>query len=254
MPSSLDRFEAHDWNTAAWFPQAPAETVTDLEKSLHKLDTEARLLAELFLIDKGGPEASALLLRMTGDDDEQVAAGAAQGLNSIADAPSAEAIIEAIPLRKYPVVRSSLYLTAARTGKKELLPAIRSLLQHESDGQALRDGQVAAILLGDSEERPQFMDRLRQANSRESLDLAEKLSLIGDPRLAKGLLPWLNNLAPVTRLGSDRNPRTLRMCDLAVWTAHRLGVKFPMPSESLTNFDQPTLAAAEAALREISGP
>jgi hypothetical protein len=251
MDSSLHRFASHDWNTATWFEEAQGETVAQLEQNLTVLDAEARMLAVLFLIKKGDSAASSLLLRMTGDDDGQVAAMAAQGVNSVAEWPSVDAVIEAIPRRRYPLVRSQLYLAIARTENRDALPRIRSLMQFESDDEVLLHAEVAAILLGGEEERAEFIDRLHGAKPADALELEEKLELIGDARLARGLLPWLPNQRPVTRFGSDANQRMLRMCDLAVWAAHRLGIWFPMTSESLTNFDAETLAAAQMALAAI---
>jgi len=251
MESLLERFKAHDWNTGAWFPQAPRATVASLQENLSTLDTEARLLAVMYLTDTNSAEAAEVLLRMSGDADGQVAAMAAQGLNSTAGLPSLEAIAAAIPQRRHPMVRSQLYRAIARSGDIEALTRVRSLMLHEGDDEVRLQAVVSAILLGGQEERDEFTYRLRAARPANALEMSEKLLSIGDWRLARGLLPWLNNLRPVTRIGSDADQRMLRMCDLAVLTAHRLGIRFPVNTESPTNFDADTIVAARNALEAI---
>jgi hypothetical protein len=254
MQSSLEPFRTHNWNTGEWFPNAPAHTVADLRQGLARLDEEARLLAVLFLIERADADAAALLVEMTGDTDGQVAAAAADGLNSSRELPAWTAMVEAIPRRRNPFIRGQLYLAIARTGHREAVRAIRDLAHQEDDQEVRRDAEVAAILLDAPAERTKldewakFIEMLRHATPAQALTLADRLQLIGDARLARGMQPWLANRAPVQRLGSDAQVRNLRMCDLACWTAHGLGVPFHMSSQTLTNFDVETLAAAEIAL------
>jgi hypothetical protein len=258
MQSSLEPFRTHNWNTAEWFPNAPAHTVADLRQGLGRLDEEARLLAVLFLIERADTDAASLLVEMTGDPDGQVAAAAAGGLNSSRELPAWAAMVEAIPRRRNPFIRGQLYLAIARTGHIEALRAIRDLVHQEDEQEVQRDAAVAAILLGAPaeptklDEWAKFIEVLRHATPCQALTLADRLQLIGDARLARGMQPWLANRAPVQRLGSDVQARNLRMCDLAVWTAHGLGVLFHMSSQTLTNCDAETLAAAESALLALA--
>ncbi len=252
MDNPLDKFKAHDWNTGAWFHSVPSGTVDSLQQNVMALDTEARLLAVMFLTETDGARAAEVLLQMTGDENEQVAAGAAQGLNSIVSGLPPDVIAEALPRRRYPVVRAQLYLAMARARDVGALEVVRQLTQSEHDDEARINALVAAILLGGKQERGEFKDRLRSASPRDAQQLAEKLQLIGDQRLAQGMLPWLSNSRPVTRIGSDADGRMLRMCDLAVLTAHRLGVEFPIPTESPANFDAETIGASRVALEALA--
>jgi hypothetical protein len=78
--------------------------------------------------------------------------------------------------------------------------------------------------------------------------------LLGDVRFAKALEPWLAREDNVLRLGGDRGPapKMARMCDLAVWCAHLLGVKLPAPPDHLDNFDDATRSATVAAVRALA--
>jgi hypothetical protein len=67
------------------------------------------------------------------------------------------------------------------------------------------------------------------------------------------MMPWFADERNVMRLGSDRGPeRMSRMRDHAVWTAHRLGVKFPPQPEYLDNYDAATTARAMDAVKSLT--
>ena len=255
----LQALREHRGSAVALAPGAPADLAIEVEHALPQLDDQARALAALCVIRRNGPESGPVLLRMTGDTSSQVSIKAATGLFEkvpMTDAPTADAILTVIPQRKNEAVRGYLYLMVGRRNgtpdDDRHLTTLRKLEVQESDKNALQRVQVAATRLGGQPERAAFLERIRAAGPDEATNICDQLVYVGDPRLAKGMMPWFGNMASVFRLGSDRDNRMARMCDLAVWTAHELGVTFAMTPKYLSNFSQGTLTAAETALKALT--
>ena len=70
----------------------------------------------------------------------------------------------------------------------------------------------------------------------------------------RGSVRWFIEHDPVTRIGTDEGGRSARLCDLAVWTALRLGIKLPASGDKLANYDDATIAATRAALLQLATP
>ena len=57
------------------------------------------------------------------------------------------------------------------------------------------------------------------------------------------------------RLGSDRPPQKMaRMKDVAVWIAAKLGVKFKITPDYLTNYDPGVIQECNLALSALPNP
>ncbi len=241
---------AHDWKilNAADLPAPP---IAELTQELPTLDGEARELVASYLGRRGGRGSGAILLRLSGDPDTAVASAAATGVAEGSDRPSVADVLAAIPQRDDPFVRGKLYRAVGASRDAKALDPLRALATIEKDVEAAHQAQIAAVRLHGKPERTAFLARIRGAQPDQAMDIHEQLLYVADPQLAVGVIPWLSNEAGVIRLGSDRQASMVRMCDLAVWTAHLLGVKFTIQPEYLTNYEPSVIAAASTALRAL---
>ena len=158
---------------------------------------------------------------------------------------------KAISRQSQPYIRGQLYLALGRTGESGTIDALRAQLHNEPDREAAQKGQVALVKLGAAAERDAFLGQVREAKPDDALRISDQLLYVGDPRLAKGLLPWFSDFHNVTRLGSDRQKSMAPMSDIAVWTAHRLGVRFQVYPEYLTNYSDSIILAARSAVDSL---
>lgn len=247
----LKAIREHDWGLVTRAFTAPPSVVGEIGRALPQLDNEAKEIAVATIEHNSWPASGQLLLRLTGDPTLQVAAGAARALSKTHDVPPINDILAAIPQRENDFVRGRLYLLAGRTNDAGKLEALRGLAAKEKNPDVAFDAQVAAVKLGGETERAKFLERVRSAKPDQATRITDYLRYLVDPRLAKGMIPWLSNSAPVFRLGTDRDPRMARMCDVAVYTAHQLGVKFYIEPERMANFEGSIIANANAALKAL---
>jgi hypothetical protein len=230
---------------------APAGTAGDIERRLAELQDESAELAAAFLVRHNGPGTGKALLKMCAVCDLSAAAAAAEGLLTVKDLPAAGDVLAAVPATDDPVVRGRLYLVVGRIGDAGRLDGLRASAKLEKDADAGDDARAAAVKLGGKPERQAFIQHIWTARPDDVLRIRDHLFYIGDVKLAKALLPWLNKPSAVMRLGSDRSPDMARMCDLAVWISLRLGVKFTVEPEYLTNYGPSAIAACGAALEKL---
>jgi hypothetical protein len=247
----LKALRAHDWGVIRLAVAAPPSTVAEIERALPQLDDEAREIAVALLVRQNAPNVGQLLLKMTADRNQQVSAGAARGLLVVTDAPRPDAILTALRERENDFVRSRLYLAVGRTKDASKLEELRSIASGEKNREATLDAQAAAVKLGGQPERAAFLERVRTARQDQAVSVSDHLLYINDPKLAKGMLPWLSNRSGVLRLGTDLEPRMARMCDLAAFTAYQLGIGFQIEPKRIEKFDDKVIANAAAALRAL---
>jgi len=238
----------HDWDIVARPLAAPVSLADEIGRDLPQLDNESKEIAVATLEHIHSPTSSGLLLRMTGDSNLQVAAAAARTLLRVLHIPPVDDILAAISQRENDFVRGRLYLLAGRANEAGKLQALRALVNNEKNPDSALDAQAAMVKLGGEPERAAFLERIRTARPDQATRASDHLLYINDSRLAKGMIPWLSNKSPVFRLGTDRDERAARMCDLAVYTAHQLGIKFYMEPQGIANFEASIIANAEKAV------
>jgi len=244
----ISGLRAHDRNLNRMPPAASPDLVRSLDPALREFDEQARTLAVSYVTRWNGPGAGNLLLKLTADRSATVAAAAAQSLLKIGDTAPGEAILAAIPTRQDSFVRGQLYLAAGKAKTPPGLAAFRSAAAKETDPDAAEQAQVAAVRLGGDVERKAFFERIKTTVPDKALKVGEQMLYVGDPKLAKALGPWFGKKDGIFRLGSDRQgDQMARMCDVAAWTAYKLGVKFALQPDYLTNFDAAVIGAAKGA-------
>lgn len=230
-------------------PEADA-LVIEARRELPSLEEGPRGVVVACLKELTTAPAGELLLEMTDDDDLMVAAAAADALLRAASPPPADEALAAARKRVEPFLRGRLYRLAGLTGDARTLKALESVAESSVD--AARDAQIAAVKLGGKEDRERFFERIETALPEQVLDLGDALDYVGDPKLARALLPWLDQTDDVVRLSPDNSPspKMARMCDMAVLYARRLGIAVPGPLE-LDNYPPQVLDDAKRLLSAL---
>ncbi len=249
----VDAVTRADWDVLGAAPGDPAALAAALEAALPQFGDEAAQIAALLADRHPGPRTVPLLLALARSRHLQAAAEAAAALSRLPRPPVAE-IAQAVPSVRDAQVRGALYLAIGRSPDPGALDSLRGLAQHERDAAAAARAQAALARLGGAPERAAFLDRVRHAGIGDFKDVYDELLYVGDVRFARGLLPWLDNQEPATRIGREAQGKTARLCDVAVWTAHQLGVPVATGATRLERFDDATLQAARSALQQLPAP
>lgn len=250
----IEAVQRDDWDAISAVPPDPLQLTADLEHVMAQLGDEGSQIAATLASRYPSPETAHFMLAMARSTHMQAAVTAAMSLSSLPDGPSMIDLVGTVKHAADPIVRAQLYLALGRSTDAQALSALRVLLSTETDASAAVKGTAAAARLDGAAERTVLLARVTNASAENAKDVYDELLYVGDVRFAKGLLPWLDTLDPVTRIGSDTDNRAARLCDLAVWTALRLGVKLPASGAKLANYDEATIAATRAALQQLAPP
>jgi len=250
----IDAVRRGDWNAINAVPPDPLRLAEDLEDVLPQLDDEGSEIAAILASRYPSQHTARFMLALTTSTHLQAAMSAAMAISGLPHPPAVMDIAITTPKVVDPMVRAQLYLALGRTHDATALPALLALLATERDAHASDKGIVAAARLGDVTARANLLLRIEGATVANAKDVYDDVLYVGDVRFARGLLPWLDQRDPVTRIGGDEAGRSARMCDLALWTAVRLGVKLPVSGDSLDIYDDAMLDRARAALRQLTPP
>lgn len=243
---ALRRDDGRALGRAVFEPDVPSA----IEQAWSSLGTRARLVATTILPRCSGAAAGKALLALTGDADPRVAIAASEGLLGLERArlPEAAFLTYSIAVRLDAVVRRNLYRVLARTDDASALPALRKLYDQERDPSALAKAHLAAARLGALPERRALEERLTRARPHEIPGLAEDLLDAGDPRWMRAAACWFDDERFVLSAGVHGQEVAIRVCDLAVRTAGRLGIEFTtIEPLSLRRMEPWLIAAAKQA-------
>jgi hypothetical protein len=249
----VDAVRRADWDVLSATPGDPPALAAALEAALPQFGDEAAQIAAMLADRHPGPRTVPLLLGLARSPHLQAAAQAAAALSRLPRPPVAE-IAQAVPSVRDAQVRGALYLAIGRSPDPGALDALRALVPHEPDAAAATRAQAALARLGGTPERAAFLERVRRAGIADFKDVYDDLLYVGDVRFARGLLPWLDSTEPATRIGREAEGKTARLCDVAVWTAHQLGVPVATHAVRLERFDDATLQATRSALQQLPAP
>lgn len=237
--------EAADRSVLAANAVAPTGLAAALGPRVGKMKDQARVVAAQVLEKLDTAEGAAILLPLTTDPNLSVAAAASRALRKAKNLPSGEALLAAIPKTETPAIRAHLYQAAGRA--KAPLAGLRKLIGEETEPQALRAALAAAIRLGGVPERAQFAALIKDSKMQDVVPLMDLLIYTGDKTLAPALLPMFDSSEPIFRISPDPKSRMARRSDVAVWTAHELGLVPQLKLTSIRIFDPATIAVAKAA-------
>lgn len=244
----INALRQHDRSILEKAQQAPPGLPKDIDQVLSTLDSEARELAVELVTRQDNEFAGIFLLRRTADEDANVSTLAAENLGKVINKPKTENILAVIPERRDPFIRGKLYLEAGKRTEAGVLERLRQLAAEEQDEEAKLQALAARVKLGGQSEKQEFLAIVQKTEPDDALRIQDLLIYIDNPVLAKGLIPWLNNEEDVMRLGSDRQNMMARMCDVAVWTAHLLKIKFSFETAFLRNFTKEEIETARKVL------
>lgn len=241
----LRAIEAADRSILAPHARPPAGLVPELRIRVAKMKDPARVVAAQVLEKVDSTEASSLLLFLAKDVNLSVASAASRALRNAKSLPAGEDILRVIPTVPSAPVRAHLFLAAGKA--KTPLPALRLAIPAEPDSKARQAAIAAAVRLGGDVERQAFTLQVRRAKAEDVIELMDLLVYIGDKRMGAALLPLFDSQEPVLRISPDPESRMARKSDMAVWTAHELGLIPHLRLTGIRRFDAATIAAARAA-------
>ena len=241
----LKAIEAVDRSVLAPNALPPAGLVPALRTRLSRMTEPARALAAQVLAKVESPDGAALLLLLAEDSSPSVASAASRGLRDAKALPEGSEILRVIASRPSAPIRAHLFLAAGKA--KTPLPALRQSIAAENDPRAKQAALAAAVRLGGDAERHALTLVVQKARAEEVVMLMDLIVYTGDKRMGAALLPLFDSSEPVMRISSDADSRMARKSDMAVWTAHELGLVPNLRLNGIRRFDAATIAAARAA-------
>ncbi len=260
----IEALENEDARRLAAARPFPVDIFLHIEPILEGLDTPGRLMVVDVLAEVSRtateetgamPAGVSALLTMTGDPDERVANDAANALLELAKVARRPAshVVHTAAVRLFASVRIKLYRLVGIWGDASVLAELRKLYDLEQDPVARRKLEVAASRLGGVDEQRSFLNRVSQAKAREALAIYGDVVDARDFGALRCMLPWLDNNTVVDVVGTHSTQFSVRMCDLAVLAADRLGVQLgqasPLPYRPVTD---ETLAVARKAIEMLT--
>ena len=241
----LRAIEAADRSILAPDTRPPDGMAAELQIRIPALNDSARIVAAGVLRKVDSPESGSLLLQLVRDPGQGVAAAASRALRDSRNLPPGEDILRVIPALPVAVIRSHLFLAAGRA--RTSLTALRLVLDKEPDFLARNAGRAAAIRLGGVSERAALALAVRQSRAEDLVRLLDLSVYTQDRRMGSALLPLFGSREPIMQISSDADSLMATRADLAVWTAHELGLIPQLRLTRLRRFDAATIAAARAA-------
>jgi hypothetical protein len=243
--SIIEGIRLHDESVVAQCANEQGVIVQSILDAVPTYDSQSRMLSVECISTQQTPAAALGLLRLLDDDDVNVANAAIQSLRPKAQLAPVNDVLSALKVQDEPYIREQLYLVVGDFQQDEAITELREQLKGEEDPDAALAGLVAIVKLNGAPERDKFMAMVQAAEADDAVDYSEKLLYIGDKHLAEGLRAWLPRKDEVYRLDSDRSPdKMVRMCDIAVWTSHLLGVAFIPPLTHIDIFEEDLLVNA----------
>ncbi len=241
----LTAIEAVDRSVLSAKATAPAGLVAAMRPRIPKMKDQARVVAAQVLEKLDSAEGASFLLTLTADPNLAVAAAASRALRGAKNLPPGEEILQVIPKTGNPAIRAHLYLAAGHA--KTPLAPLQQIAEKEADPQVRYTALAAAIRLGAVPERAKFAAAIHAAKMEDVVRLTDLIVYIGDKSMAPALLPLFDSQEPIFSISPGPNSRMARRCDIAVWTAHQLGLVPSLKLTSIRNFDSATIAAAKGA-------
>ncbi|WP_394845906.1 hypothetical protein LZC95_00400 [Pendulispora brunnea] len=244
---------------------APRDLPQALDAASKTMSAKARWSAAGFLCEVDTLESNDVLLKMAADETYNVEIEAVNCLLEHEKLPSVDAIIAAFP--RIQGMHAMLYDILLKRPDATRLETVRKLVakENKSDDWAREHGELAAIAFGGEEERRTFAARIAavlrplpedigrpRVEDRNVMNVSKQLILLNDKRMAKSLLPWLSNTTDINDCHSHFCPRVdTQVCDVAVWTAYRLGVTLNYPLTGLAHYYPLVLRDMYAALSAL---
>jgi HEAT repeat protein len=244
LDTVLARIQAADFTVLQDLSGLDATTVAPL---LTEQDPRARELVLWILDALGGLAATRAAAAAVLDEHPQVVGVALRVLRHHATPEVLEQVLGDYEATPEPAVRRHLALVLGRIGAAR--SDVLALEQSEPDPDARATLALVVAHLGDSDARTRVPAAWPSLPGRQARSMLEDLEFLEAAWAVPDLAPFLGDLTPVLRIGVDGlpGPEHLRVCDLAVNLAARLGSPpFPFPTDGHTNY-------ADEQLRQTKG-
>jgi len=222
----------------------PEGLAAELRNHIPSMNAAARIVAAAVLQKVDSSASGSVLLQLVRDPSQAVAAAASRALRDSRNLPPGEDLLEIIPSVPVAAIRAHLYLAAGRA--RTSLPALRRTMEKEPEFLARNAGLAAAIRLGGVTERAALALAVRQSRAADLVSLLALLVYTQDRRMGTALLPLFGSREPIMQISPDPESLMATRADLAVWTAHELGLLPSLQLTALRRFDAATIAAARA--------
>lgn len=193
------------------------------------------------------PEVCRLALRMAFDSDEQVGALAANQLGKCSTAEFRGPLLEALEKKPPPALAAVLALQLGRVGTADDLPALGRLRAEATDPAERHALSVALAKLGDSAARTELEKQLAAPLAEDRVQALRDIEYVGDVQLVANFAGVLDDRRDVVPLSMPDLPPVVfaRVCDIAVLTMLRLGVKLSYTFDMLTRLEEQHLDEAK---------
>lgn len=253
IDSVIARIEAADFSVLGQLGGlSPADGATIAERLSHP-DPAVRELVLWVLDVLGGMAAARAGAAAALDANAQVVGLALRVLRHHAVPAVLEQVMGDYTAAPDPGVRTHLALVLGRLGTSPI--QVLALAATEPDGDARDTLTLVAGHLGGAEARARAAELLASYRGRRAQRAVEDLEFLGGSWALPSLLPWLDDVAPVLRIGAEHlpGPMHLRVCDLTVNLAARLGpAPFPFPTDGKTNYTDAQLQLAKEYLHGLA--
>jgi hypothetical protein len=203
-----------------------------------------------------GPDVCRSILRLVEDSDAEVA-DLAQSLVSKCQEP--ELVLEmmtVIETSKNPDVRSVLAIKVGELGGETEIPRLQKLRVEVDAAQQVKldhDLSIALAKLGDKSAKQEAIDRLDSVGADDRVAALNDVEYINDIDLVKYFNPLLLDYREVVPLALPEEPPVpaARVCDVAVRTMLRLGVKLSYHFDMLLQLEPKHLEEATDAVNRL---
>jgi len=219
--------------------------------SIRELDSEARTLFIRGLARQPSTASTEALVQLLLDEEVQNAALAIHTLSQRKTPPPASALLKVLEQAGEPLIRRELFRLLGQQPDQTLRSAVRNQADREEEEDAQLWALAGLARFGDGEMERKLHEKIHQATSETASALGEIVLYVGSRRLATGLLSWLSQDTIVRWLPPHRNPIGIRMCDLAIWTAHRLGISLQPAPTRLDRYSEPMRIAARKTIETL---
>jgi len=250
LDTKLARIKAADFTVLEDLSGLDAGAVAAL---LSEPEPQARELVFWVLDVLGGPAAMRAAAAAVLDPHPQVVGVALRVLRHHATAEILAQILGSYPEAPDPAVRRHLALVLGRIGAA--CADVLALEQSEPDPGAKATLVLVAAHLGDADARARIAGGWPKVKGRRAREMLEDVEFLGATWVLPDLPPLLGDLTPVLRIGVENlpGPEYLRVCDLTVNLASRLGPPpFPFPTDGETNYADEQLRQAKGYLDALA--
>jgi HEAT repeat protein len=229
----------------------PAAVRALLPLATHE-STDVRLAVLEIASQVQHPETCPLVLRMLFDADELVSSLAATQVSKCSTPEARGPLLEALERRPPPEAGRALALQIGRVGNADDREPLRRHRVEAADPSYRHALSVALVRLGDSEARRELEEQLASPILETRLQALRDIEYVGDPQFVARFADVLDDRRDAVPLSMPDQPPMVfaRVCDVAVLTMLRLGVKLSYAFDRLTRLEERHLDEAKQVVEQ----